>query len=140
MLHTQILVEEAIKARQNSYSPYSKFMVGAALLSSDEKIYGGCNIECAAYSVSNCAERTAIFRAVYDGKKHFKAIAVVGGKDCENTEFLDYCPPCGVCRQLLREFCNPHDFKVILAKSIDDIKIFTLEDLLPESFGPENLA
>ena len=122
-----------------AYTPYSKFKVGAALLTEKDKIYGGFNIECAAYSPTNCAERTALFRALYDNNKKFKAIAVVGGKELENEPLPDYTPPCGVCRQMLREFCNPHEFKVILAKSLKDFKIFTLEELLPLSFGPENL-
>lgn len=139
MLDIKNLILESIEARTHAYTPYSKFKVGAALLSKDSSVYKGCNIECAAYSVSNCAERTAVFRAVYEGKRNFDAIAVVGGKENEKTVFTDYCPPCGVCRQLLREFCDPYKFKVILAKSPEDFKVFNLSDLLPESFGPQNL-
>lgn len=139
MNHIKNLVSEAIKARENAYVPYSKFKVGAALLTYDEKIYAGFNIENAAYPVCNCAERTALFRAVFDGYKKFKAIAVVGGKENEKEILNSYCPPCGMCRQAIREFCNPEDFKVILAKSADDYKIYTLKELLPESFGPDNL-
>ncbi len=133
------LICEAINSRKKSYTPYSKFKVGAALITQDNEIYGGFNIECAAYSVCNCAERTAIFRAVFEGQRQFKAIAVVGGKELEEDEFSSFCPPCGVCRQMLREFCNPKEFKIILAKKISEYKIYTLEELLPESFGPENL-
>lgn len=140
MEYTKILIKEALKARKNAYTPYSKFNVGAALLTFDGKIYSGFNIENAAYSVCNCAERTALFRAVFDGYRKFKAIAVVGAKSEENGEVLsNYAPPCGMCRQALREFCDPNEFKVILAKSEDEFKIFTLNDLLPESFGPEHL-
>ncbi len=134
------LISNALEARKLAYTPYSKFKVGAALLTSDDKIYQGFNIENAAYSVCNCAERTALFRAVFDGNKKFKAIAVVGGKDSEPAECLgSYCAPCGMCRQALREFCVPNEFKVILAKSVDDFKIFSFEDLLPQSFGPNDL-
>ncbi len=138
--YTKILIKEALNARKNAYTPYSRFDVGAALLTFDGKIYGGFNIENAAYSVCNCAERTALFRAVYDNYREFKAIAVVGAKSEEKGEILSsYAPPCGMCRQALREFCNPKKFKVILAKSENEFNIFTLNDLLPESFGPEHL-
>lgn len=125
------LVEKAIEMTKFSYAPYSNFTVGAALLTDEGEIYTGCNIENAAYGPSNCAERTAVFKAVSEGKKNFKAIAVVGGL---NKKIEDYCSPCGVCRQVLAEFCDK-DFKVIMAKSLDDIKILTLGDLLPESFS-----
>ena len=125
------LVEKAIEMTNFSYVPYSNFTVGAALLTDEGEIYTGCNIENAAYGPSNCAERTAVFKAVSEGKKNFKAIAVVGGL---NKKIEDYCSPCGVCRQVLAEFCDK-DFKVIMAKSLDDIKILTLGDLLPESFS-----
>ncbi len=133
------LVSAAIEARKSAYTPYSKFKVGAALLTSDEKIYEGFNIECAAYSVCNCAERTALFRAVFDGNRKFKAVAVAGGNENQKENLSSYCPPCGMCRQALREFCDPENFKIILAKSVDDFKVFTLDELLPESFGPDNL-
>ena len=135
----QKLIENAIDSRKRAYAPYSKFKVGACLLTGKNEFYGGANIECAAYSVSNCAERTAIFRAIYDGNSIFKAIAVVGGDEKHTNDFSDFCPPCGVCRQMLREFCNPKTFRVILAKSSSEYKIFTLEELLPISFGPNNL-
>lgn len=125
------LILKAIKMLEYSYVPYSHFHVGAALLSKNGTIYTGCNIENAAYGPSNCAERTAVFKAVSEGVKEFEAIAVVGGTD---GKIKDFCPPCGVCRQVLAEFCT-RDFKVILAKSIDEYKVFTLEQLLPESFS-----
>lgn len=140
MEYTKILIKEALNARKNAYTPYSKYNVGAALLTFGGKVYGGFNIENAAYSVCNCAERTALFRAVFDGYREFKAIAVVGAKSEEKGEFLsEYAPPCGMCRQALREFCNPNEFEVILAKSENEFKVFKLSDLLPEGFGPENL-
>lgn len=134
------LILEALKARENAYVPYSGFSVGAAILTYDGEIYSGFNIENASYPVCNCAERTALFRAVFDGYKKFSAIAVVGGNVRERGDSLSsYCPPCGMCRQALREFCVPHEFEIILAKNINDFKIFTLEDLLPQSFGPDSL-
>ncbi len=135
--YTKSLIRKALESRKNAYTPYSHFKVGAALLTSDDKVYGGFNIECAAYSVCNCAERTALFRAVYDGHKNFKAIAVVGGK--EGQEIDSYAPPCGMCRQALREFVDPKEFNVILAKNENEFEVYTLEDLLPISFGPSNL-
>lgn len=130
------LITFAIEAREKSYSPYSKFKVGAALLCADGEIYTGCNIENAAYTPTNCAERTAFFKAVSEGERDFKAIAIVGGT--EDKE-LDYCAPCGVCRQVMREFCSLKNFEIILAKSINEYKVYTLEELFPEGFGPENL-
>ena len=135
----QELIKNAIDSRNKAYAPYSKFKVGACLLTEDNNFYSGFNIECAAYSVSNCAERTALFRAIYDGHLMFKSIAVVGGDEKQVNNFSDFCPPCGVCRQMLREFCNPKTFRVILAKCVSEYKIFTLEELLPVSFGPNNL-
>jgi cytidine deaminase len=131
------LIREAINSLKYSYTPYSGFKVGAALLTSDLKIYNGCNIENASFTPTNCAERTAFFKAVSEGKKDFKAIAIVGGKDGLIT---DYCSPCGVCRQVMMEFCDPKTFIVILAKSEDDYWIYTLEELIPLGFGPKNLA
>lgn len=125
------LIKKAIEMLNFSYVPYSNFHVGAALLTSEGEIYTGCNIENAAYGPSNCAERTAVFKAVSEGKKEFEAIAIVGGK---NGKIEDFCPPCGVCRQVLAEFCKK-DFEIILAKSTDEYKIMTLEQLLPESFS-----
>ena len=125
------LVEIATKMLEFSYVPYSHFHVGAALLAKNGTIYTGCNIENAAYGPTNCAERTAVFKAVSEGCKEFDAIAVVGGPD---GVIQDFCTPCGVCRQVLAEFCD-RDFKIILSNKAGDVKIFTLEQLLPESFS-----
>lgn len=130
------LIKEAINSINKAYAPYSGFKVGAALLTAGQKIYTGCNIENAAYSPSNCAERTAFFKAVSEGERDFMAIAIVGG---DNGNIKDYCPPCGVCRQVMREFVNPGRFLVILARSEDDCLVFFLEELLPMGFGPEHL-
>ena len=131
------LVRLAIDARKFSYSPYSNFMVGAALLTKTGKIYTGCNIENAAYSPSNCAERTAFFKALSEGEKEFEAIAIVGGpKDIG----LEICAPCGVCRQVMMEFCDNETFEIILGKSEDDYLKYTLQELLPLGFGPKNLG
>lgn len=132
----QKLIDEAVKMLARSYIPYSHFAVGAALLTKDDVIYTGCNIENASLTPGNCAERTAFFKAVSEGERDFKAIAIVGGM---NREITDYCAPCGVCRQVMREFCEPDEFVVILAKNRDEYKEFSLEDLLPMGFGPENL-
>lgn len=133
----ETLITRAMNMLAFSYTPYSHFKVGAALLAGDGTIYGGCNIENAAYTPSNCAERTAFFKAVSEGVTGFRAIAVVGGRDGEVT---DYCPPCGVCRQVMREFCDPLTFLVITARSTEDYRIETLEQVLPKGFGPENLG
>jgi cytidine deaminase len=124
------LIKYAIEAAKNSYSPYSNFRVGAALLTENNKLYLGCNIENAAYGPSNCAERTAFFKAISDGEKNFKAIAIVGGKD---GNFTEECFPCGVCRQVMSEFCNK-DFKIILGNKDLEYKVYTLSELLPHSF------
>ena len=130
------LIELAYQARENAYAPYSHFQVGAALLTKSGKVYTGCNIENAAFGPVICAERTAVFKAVSEGFHNFEAICIVGGAEDENkkVEITDYCPPCGVCRQVLSEFCSK-DFKIILAKSTTDYKIFTLGELFPESFS-----
>ena len=128
------LMERAVCARKNSYSPYSGFRVGAALLTKSGKVYTGCNVENAAYTPTNCAERTAIFKAVSEGEREFSAIAVVGGK---GEEIASVCTPCGVCRQVLAEFCEK-DFKILVGTP-EAIRGFTLEELLPESFGKSNL-
>lgn len=130
------LIKEAFLAREKSYSPYSNFSVGAALLASNGQIYQGCNIESASYTPTNCAERTAFFKAVSEGINSFEAIAIVGGK---KEEPVDFCSPCGVCRQVMMEFCDPKSFKVILAKSEEEYKEFTLEEILPLGFGPKNM-
>ncbi|MDD2960143.1 MAG: cytidine deaminase [Lachnospiraceae bacterium] len=125
------LAEEALKARSFSYVPYSGFAVGAALLTAQGEIITGCNIENSSYSATNCAERTAIFKAVSEGKKDFAAIAVAGGRAGEMPE--DFCPPCGICRQVLSEFCSP-DLYVYLIKSEKEIRCCQLKDLLPMAF------
>lgn len=131
------LIQKALQARKRSYSPYSHFQVGAALLAEDGQVFTGCNIENAAYTPCNCAERTAFFKAVSEGVYGFRAIAVAGGMDTAQT--LDFCAPCGVCRQVMMEFCDPESFRILLAKSEDEYREFTLAQLLPMGFGPENL-
>ena len=131
------LIPRAWEAAENAYVPYSGFRVGAALLTKDGRIYPGCNIENSAYGPSNCAERTAFFKAVSEGERQFDAICIVGGKDGVLTE---YAAPCGVCRQVMMEFCNPETFQIILATSREQYEIFTLRELLPLGFGPGNLA
>lgn len=133
---TEKLISKAMDMLKYSYTPYSGFKVGAALLAESGRIYGGCNIENAAYTPGNCAERTAFFKAVSEGERKFQAICILGGK---NGVVSEYTPPCGVCRQVMREFCDPDTFQVILTRSMEEYRIFTLRELLPESFGPENL-
>lgn len=128
-----ILAKEAMK---NSYAPYSNYNVGAVLLAKNGNIYKGCNVENASYSATNCAERTALFSAVASGEKEFESICIVGGK---NSEITDYAMPCGICRQALAEFCN-EDFKVYVGISENDIKEFTLGELLPYSFDKSKLG
>lgn len=132
----QTLIETAIAQLAFSYTPYSHFKVGAALLAKNGTIYTGCNIENAAYTPTNCAERTAIFKAVSEGVREFDAICIVGGKDGVLEEFA---PPCGVCRQVMMEFCQPDEFQIILATGKEDYQIYTLKDLMPQGFGPGNL-
>lgn len=134
--NTAQLIQEAIAAIQYSYTPYSHFRVGAALLTKSGKIFRGCNIENAAYTPTNCAERTAFFKAVSEGELEFEAICIVGGKDGKLEE---YTPPCGVCRQVMMEFCNPETFKIILATDETHYTEFILKELLPLGFGPGNL-
>ena len=135
------LIEEMIdlagKQLEYSYSPYSHFKVGAALLTKDGRLYTGCNIENAGFSATNCAERTAFFKAVSEGEKEFKAICIMGGKDGVVT---GYAAPCGVCRQVMMEFCDPGTFRIILATDKEHYDIYTLKDLFPLGFGPENLS
>lgn len=134
-MEIKTLIKSALKARDFAYVPISGFRVGAALLSKTGKIYTGCNIENASFSPTNCAERTAFFKAVSEGEREFDAIAIAGGYQGQPE---DYCPPCGVCRQVMLEFCAP-DFTVILAKSGNDYQTYTLDDLIPHSFGPSAL-
>ena len=133
----EALILEAKKARERAYTPYSNFKVGAALLTKSGKIYHGCNIENAGYTPTNCAERTAFFKAVYDGEREFEKIAVVGGPD--GTEGDELCAPCGVCRQVMMEFCNPETFKIILANGKGKYLEMTLKEMMPYGFGPDNL-
>ena len=131
-LELMCLAEEA---RKFSYCPYSHFAVGAALLTTGGKVYTGCNVENASYTPTNCAERTAVFKAISEGEKNFAAIAVIGAPEGEAGKF---CAPCGVCRQVLREFCEPETFRVILG-STEKTTAYTLQELLPTSFGSSDL-
>ena len=131
------LIDTAIEQLKFSYTPYSNFKVGAALLTKSGKIYTGCNIENASYTPTNCAERTAFFKAGSEGVRDFQAICIVGGKDGKLTE---YTAPCGVCRQVMMEFCNPKTFQIILAVDKERYEIYTLEELMPLGFGPLNLV
>lgn len=128
-MNVKELIKEAMIVKERAYTPYSNFKVGAALLGNSGKIYTGCNVESASYSPTICAERTAISKAVSEGETKYEAIAVVGSSN--------YTFPCGVCRQVIREFGK--DIKVIVANDEEDYKIFTLEELLPHSFGPDDL-
>ena len=130
------LIDLAKKAAENAYVPYSHYTVGAALLSKSGKVYTGCNIENAAYGPTNCAERTAFFKAVSEGEREFFKIAVVGGKE---LNFADYFAPCGVCRQVMREFCED-DLIILLGKNDDEYKSITLAELLPLSFSKSNIS
>ena len=132
----QRLIRIAEEQMSHAYAPYSHFQVGAALLTAGGKVYAGCNIENAAYTPTNCAERTAFFKAVSEGVKEFDVICIVGGKDGILTE---YAPPCGVCRQVMMEFCDPEEFEIILATDVEHYDIYTLKELLPLGFGPGNL-
>lgn len=132
----QSLIEIAVKQLRFSYTPYSHFKVGAALLAVDGTIYTGCNIENAAYTPTNCAERTAFFKAVSEGIHDFRAICIVGGM---NGVLSGYTAPCGVCRQVMMEFCDPEEFQIILATDVEHYDTYTLKELLPLGFGPGNL-
>ena len=130
------MILQAIEARRNAYTPYSHFQVGAALLAEDGRVYQGCNVENAAYTPTNCAERTAFFKAVSEGCRRFTAIAIVAapeGKPLQKTA------PCGVCRQVMMEFCDPDTFRILMAVSPEDYTVYTLRQLMPESFGPADL-
>ena len=140
------LIARAIRKLPDAYAPYSKFHVAAALLAADGSVTEGVNVENATYPAGICAERTAIFWAVSNGCRSFRAIVIVGcheewlEKDAFcNLQLPAYCPPCGICRQVMREFADPEKFEVILAKTPQDYKVYKLAELLPESFGPENL-
>ena len=132
------LIDIALEARQMAYTPYSHHKVGAELLTKDGKVYRGCNIESASYTPSNCAERTAFFKAVSEGEREFEAIAIVGG--FEDSPVLRLCAPCGVCRQVMMEFCDPETFEIILCDEKDELHTYKLEELLPLGFGPTNMG
>ncbi len=127
----RLLLAEACKAREHSYSPYSGFSVGAALLRKDGSILHGCNVENASYGGTICAERTAIVKSVSEGNCEFEAIAVVGGDEV----LRDFCPPCGMCLQVMAEFCDPEEFFVILGRPAGALRIHTLKELLPMAFA-----
>ena len=130
------LIQYAIEARKQAYTPYSHFQVGAALLAEDGTVYGGCNVENAAYTPTNCAERTAFFKAVSEGKRKFTAIAIVAAPEGAS---LRKTAPCGVCRQVMMEFCDPESFRIISAASPEDYEVYTLAQLMPMGFGPADL-
>ena len=130
------LIQTAFSAMEFAYAPYSGYKVGAALLAKSGNVYTGCNVENAAFGPTNCAERTAVFKAVSEGDREFSRIAVVGGKD---GNVLDYFVPCGVCRQVMAEFCDD-SFEIIVAKADDDYKLFTLPEILPERFSKNNVS
>jgi cytidine deaminase len=129
------LLKAASQAREKAYCPYSGYAVGAAVITRQGKIYTGCNIENAAFSPGICAERTAISKAVSEGEREFEAMAIVGGKQEEPG---GYCMPCGVCRQVLVEFCGAEDF-ILVTGEPDNYQCFSLSELLPSSFGPKSL-
>lgn len=129
-------IEQAIEARKLSYAPYSHFHVGAYLETSEGEGYQGCNIENASYGAANCAERTAFFKAVSEGERDFSRITIVGGY---REDSLEFCPPCGICLQVMREFCDPDTFEVVVAKSREEYQVYLLRELLPQGFGPDNL-
>ena len=131
------LILEAKKARERAYCPYSHHSVGAALLTKEGKLYHGCNVENSAYGPTNCAERTAFFTAICAGDREFAKIAIVGGMD--DTDGSKPCAPCGVCRQVMSEFCDPDKFFIVLANGEDEPLEFTLREMLPLGFFPSNL-
>ena len=135
----KLLIEKAFNTQKFCYTPYSHFNVGAALLCADGTIYQGCNIENAAYTPTNCAERTAFFKAISEGEKKFTAIAIVCNKHGIKAGEGDFCAPCAVCRQVMAEFCDLDTFKVIIAKSTEEYLEYTLGELLPLAFTGKNL-
>lgn len=132
------LLQKALEARKKAYTPYSHFQVGAALLCKNGNIYTGCNIENASYSATNCAERTAFFKAVSEGETEFEAIAIAGGKQDKKESELSFCYPCGVCRQVMLEFCNPEEFLVIVGEN-EKIREHKLKELVPYQFSDADL-
>ena len=136
MISNEKLVELALEARNRSYAPYSHFMVGAALLTNDGKVYQGCNIENASFSPTVCAERTAFFKAISEGDREFVKIAVVGSPEGEVDR---YAAPCGVCRQVMTEFCDPETFEIIFGISPEKYEVHLLKEILPYGFGMGHL-
>ena len=136
MISNEKLVELALEARNRSYAPYSHFMVGAALLTNDGKVYQGCNIENASFSPTVCAERTAFFKAISEGDREFVKIAVVGSPEGEVDR---YAAPCGVCRQVMTEFCDPETFEIIFGISPEKYEVHLLKAIIPYGFGIGNL-
>lgn len=130
------LIATALGMVRRAYAPYSRFQVGAAVLTSSGRIYGGANVENASYGAAVCAERAAVLKAVNAGDRELAAVAVCGGREGKVTGL---CVPCGICRQVLREFADPAELKVYVVQSANDYREYSLEDLLPESFGPESL-
>jgi cytidine deaminase len=139
MIDVKELIDKAFDAQQKSYAPYSGFNVGAALLCDNGNVYTGCNIENAAFTPTNCAERTAFFKAISEGDDKFTSIAIVGNKSGVKQGEGDFCAPCAVCRQVMAEFCNLDTFKVYIAKSRDEYLEYTLGELLPLAFTGKNL-
>lgn len=131
-MEAEQLIKAAIEAKEHAYAPYSNFRVGAALLTKGGKVYQGCNIENAAYSPTNCAERTAFFKAVYEGEREFEAIAINGDGD-------DYLFPCGVCRQVMAEFCDPDTFLIYVSKKSGAYQKYTLAELFPGAFTKDDI-
>ncbi|HOA32178.1 MAG TPA: cytidine deaminase [Clostridia bacterium] len=129
-MNVRDLIKLAFSAKEKAYSPYSNFKVGAALETESDVVYTGCNIENAAYTPTNCAERTAFFKAVSEGVYYFKRIVVVGGDN-------EFCYPCGVCRQVMQEFCDENEFEIIVAKDEENYEVYKLKDLLPKGFKLE---
>lgn len=136
-MEKKALVERALAARHFAYAPYSGFSVGAALLAADGTVFTGCNVENSTFTPGNCAERTAFFKAVSEGYREFRAIAIVGGPSEKEPE--DFCSPCGVCRQVMMEFCDPETFQVILGRGDGQEKSYTLAELLPLGFTGEGV-
>lgn len=133
------LIRQAMRARENAYAPYSRFLVGAALLAEDDQIYTGCNVECASYPMTQCAERTALCAAVSQGKRKFAAVAIVGAPEDASVSFAA-CPPCGACRQMLWEFCRKEDLFCILAKGEREYRTYWLSELLPVTFDSSSIC
>lgn len=133
IINYEQLIEQAFEARKYAYCKYSKFAVGAALLTKTGVVYTGCNVENGSYGATNCAERTAIFKAVSEGEKDFRAIAIVGGAVEKGAGELQFCYPCGICRQVMQEFSDA-EFEIIVATDTNNYKVYTLSELLPFSF------